>query len=109
MSVVFILPFLIITLMLSDIIEMISDLWDNSKKKEVDTDLTIRIIKEDMKTKQIRNGSLYFNLNKQRVERVRSKANSGSVFTTVHGEQLSCVPSRRLSIAQQPLVEAYLG
>ena len=35
MFVVFILPIMIITLMLSDIIEMISDLWDNSKKKKL--------------------------------------------------------------------------
>ncbi len=35
MCVVFILPIMIITLMLSDIIEMISNLWDNSKKKKL--------------------------------------------------------------------------
>ena len=35
MCVVFVLPIMIITLMLSDIIEMISNLWDNSKKKKL--------------------------------------------------------------------------
>ena len=32
--------------------------------------------------KEIKNGSLYFNFNRERVERVRSKMNSSSVMTS---------------------------
>ena len=35
-----------------------------------------------MRMKEIRNGSLYFNFNRGRVERVRSKMNSSSVMTS---------------------------
>ena len=35
-----------------------------------------------MRMKEIKNGSLYFNFNRERVERVRSKMNSSSVMTS---------------------------
>jgi hypothetical protein len=35
-----------------------------------------------MRIKEIKNGSLYFNFNRRRVERVRSKMNSSSVMTS---------------------------
>jgi hypothetical protein len=52
-----------------------------------------------MKTKEIINGSLYVNEKTNQIERVRSKANSQSVFTTVHNENLKIVKSKDLSIA----------
>ena len=61
-----------------------------------------------MKIKQIRNGSLYFNSNSQRVERVRGKANSSSVFTTFHGKGLACVPSKTLEMASPSQWQGYL-
>ena len=61
-----------------------------------------------MKTKEIKNGSLYWNNNSQRVERVRSKANSSSVFTTFHGKGLTCVPSKRLDLASASQWQDYL-
>jgi len=59
-------------------------------------------------TKNIRNGSLYFNTNTSRVERVRGKANSSSVFTTVHGDELTCVPSKNLQLASRGQWQGYL-
>ncbi len=35
-----------------------------------------------MRMKEVKNGSLYFNFNRGRVERVRSKMNSSSVMTS---------------------------
>lgn len=35
-----------------------------------------------MRMKEVKNGSLYFNFNRDRVERVRSKMNSSSVMTS---------------------------
>ena len=61
-----------------------------------------------MSIKGIRNGSLYFNEGTQRVERVRSKANSQSVFTTVHNKELAVVPAKSLNIASNEQVAAYL-
>ena len=62
-----------------------------------------------MKTKELRNGSLYINKTQQRIERVRSKANSSSVFTTVHGDELSLVPAKELSLASTQQCNDYLG
>ena len=59
-------------------------------------------------TKNIRNGSLYFNTNTSRVERVRGKANSSSVFTTVHGDELNCVRSKSLQLASAAQWQGYL-
>jgi hypothetical protein len=62
-----------------------------------------------MKTKVIKNGSLYFNEETQQVERVRSKANTQSVFTTVHNKELAVVPSKALSLASGEQVADYLS
>ena len=61
-----------------------------------------------MSIKGIRNGSLYFNEGTQRVERVRSKANSQSVFTTVHNKELAVVPAKSLNLASNEQVATYL-
>ena len=61
-----------------------------------------------MSIKGIRNGSLYFNEGTQRVERVRSKANSQSVFTTVHNKELAVVPAKSLNLASNEQVAYYL-
>ena len=61
-----------------------------------------------MSIKGIKNGSLYFNEGTQRVERVRSKANSQSVFTTVHNKELAVVPAKSLNLASNDQVAAYL-
>jgi hypothetical protein len=61
-----------------------------------------------MSIKGIKNGSLYFNEGTQRVERVRSKANSQSVFTTVHNKELAVVPAKSLNLASNEQVAAYL-
>jgi len=61
-----------------------------------------------MKTKGIRNGSLYFNEGTQRTERVRGKANSQSVFTTVHSKDLAVVPAKTLNLASGEQVATYL-
>ena len=62
-----------------------------------------------MKTKDIKNGSLYVNEAKGRIERVRGKANSSSVFTTVHGAELALVPASVLSLASGKQCNDYLG
>ena len=62
-----------------------------------------------MKTKNIRNGSLYINDNRGRIERVRGKVNSASVLTTVHGGDLSVVPAKNLSLASVEQCNSYLG
>ena len=61
-----------------------------------------------MSIKGIKNGSLYFNEGTQRVERVRSKANSQSVFTTVHNKELAVVPAKSLNLASNEQVATYL-
>ena len=61
-----------------------------------------------MSIKGIRNGSLYYNEGTQRVERVRSKANSQSVFTTVHNKELAVVPAKSLNLASNEQVASYL-
>ena len=61
-----------------------------------------------MSIKGIKNGSLYFNEGTQRVERVRSKANSQSVFTTVHNKELAVVPAKSLNLASNEQIAAYL-
>jgi len=59
--------------------------------------------------KGIRNGSLYFNEKTERVERVRAKANSQSVFTTVHGSDLNAVRVQDLSLAGKEQLNEYLN
>ena len=61
-----------------------------------------------MSIKGIRNGSLYINEETQRLERVRSKANSQSVFTTVHNKELAVVPAKSLNLASNEQIASYL-
>jgi hypothetical protein len=61
-----------------------------------------------MKMKEVINGSLYVNEKTNQIERVRSKANSQSVFTTVHNENLKIVKSKDLSIASTFQVDQYV-
>ena len=61
-----------------------------------------------MKIQKVRNGSLYYNSASQRVERVRSKANSNSVLTTAHDSDVSCVPAAKLRRASKQQFEKYL-
>ena len=61
-----------------------------------------------MSIKGIKNGSSYFNEGTQRVERVRSKANSQSVFTTVHNKELAVVPAKSLNLASNEQIASYL-
>ena len=62
-----------------------------------------------MKIQEVKNGSLYFNRASQRVERVRSKANSNSVLTTSQGSNdVTCVPAATLRRASQQQFEKYL-
>ena len=61
-----------------------------------------------MKMKEIINGSLYINEKTNKTERVRSKANSQSVFTTVHNENLKIVKSKDLKLASDFQVDQYV-
>tara|TARA_Y100000593_G_C4055490_1_gene211805 strand:- start:4 stop:198 length:195 start_codon:yes stop_codon:yes gene_type:complete len=61
-----------------------------------------------MKIQDIKNRSLYFNRASQRVERVRSKANSNSVLTTAHDSEVSCVPAAKLRRASKQQFQKYL-
>jgi hypothetical protein len=55
------------------------------------------------------NGSLYVNEEDNRVERVRSKANTQSVFTTVHGKDLKLVSVKSLMLASNFQVNKYVN
>jgi hypothetical protein len=62
-----------------------------------------------MKTKDIRNGSLYFNLKRDRVERVISNNfSSARVVTECHKEDQVAVPSSYLRLASGEEVDNYL-
>tara|TARA_A100001201_G_scaffold93209_1_gene81169 strand:+ start:360 stop:620 length:261 start_codon:yes stop_codon:yes gene_type:complete len=61
-----------------------------------------------MKMKDIINGSLYVNKETNQVERVRSKANTQSVFTTVHGKDLKLVNAGSLKLASTIQVDKYM-
>ena len=62
-----------------------------------------------MKTKNIRNGSLYFNLKRERVERVISNTFSKSrVVTECHKKDQMAVPSSYLRLASSDEVTNYL-
>lgn len=58
--------------------------------------------------KEIINGSLYVNGVTNQVERVRSRANTQSVFTTVHGEDLKIVQTKKLKLASSSQVGQYV-
>ena len=59
-------------------------------------------------SKDIRNGSLYFNKRNQRVERVLGKVNSQRVWTAAHEKGAGDVRVKDLRIAKGPEVETYL-
>jgi len=62
-----------------------------------------------MKTRDIRNGSLYFNLKRDRVERVISNTFSNSrVVTECHKQDQVAVPSKNLRLASAEEVDNYL-
>ena len=62
-----------------------------------------------MKTKDIRNGSLYFNLKRDRVERVISNNFSKTrVVTECHKKDQVAVPSKNLRLASTEEVDNYL-
>ena len=61
-----------------------------------------------MKMKDVINGSLYVNRETNQVERVRSKANTQSVFTTVHGKDLKLVNAGSLKLASTNQVDKYM-
>lgn len=59
--------------------------------------------------KDVINGSLYVNKEVNQVERVRSKANTQSVFTTVHGKNLKLVDVKSLVLASNSQVDGYVN
>ena len=62
-----------------------------------------------MNIKNIKNGSLYFNKKRNRVERVRSKdLNNSSVVVTWHSDQLMSAKMNDLNEASTEEVSAYL-
>ena len=62
-----------------------------------------------MKTEKIKNGSLYWNINNERVERVVGKLNSARVFTVGHKySNLKPVKSSHLLLAAAIQVSDYL-
>lgn len=61
-----------------------------------------------MRMKEIKNGSLYFNFNRGRVERVRSKMNSSSVMTSEpHKDTLLGAKANDLRMATDDEVAKY--
>jgi len=61
-------------------------------------------------TKNIRKGSLYFNTEKNRVERARGIPNTNSVLTTNHGDSpVALARASNLRPATLPEVEDYLA
>ncbi len=62
-----------------------------------------------MKMKDIKNGSIYFNVKKNRPERVISNSFSKSrVVTEYHNKNQTAVPARHLRLANNIEVENYL-
>ena len=62
-----------------------------------------------MKNKEIKNGSLYFNIKKDRVERVISNSFSNArVVTECHKTEEGSVQSKNLRLATTEEVESYL-
>jgi hypothetical protein len=63
-----------------------------------------------MKNKDIKNGSLYFNVNKSRVERVISNRFSNArVVTECHKNEEGSVQTKNLRLATSEEVEGYLA
>ena len=61
-----------------------------------------------MKTKQLRNGSLYYNDETDRVERVLGKVNCQRVWTSWHERGAHATRTNRLRLASQTEVAEYL-
>ena len=59
-------------------------------------------------TKDIRNGSLYFNKRNKRVERVLGKVTQFRVWTASHEKGAADVRVKDLRMARKPEVDAYL-
>ena len=59
-------------------------------------------------SKDIRNGSLYFNKRNRRVERVLGKLNPQRVWTAAHEKGAEDVRVKDLRKARRPEVESYL-
>jgi hypothetical protein len=60
-------------------------------------------------TKNIKNGSLYFNELKSRVERVLGKVNGTRVWTKHHDSPTQDVRTRDLRVAERDEYSSYLG
>ena len=70
----------------------------------------IHIIIAAMKNKEIKNGSLYFNVKKNRVERVISNRFSNArVVTECHKTEEGSVQTKNLRLATSEEVEGYLA
>jgi hypothetical protein len=61
-----------------------------------------------MNIKNIKNGSLYFNTDSKRVERVLGRVNGQRLWTTFHETQPKAIKLRNLRIADNVEVESYL-
>ena len=61
-----------------------------------------------MKANKLRNGSLYYNEETDRVERVLGKVNSQRVWTSAHESQAQATKSNRLRMATDVEVGDYL-
>ena len=61
-----------------------------------------------MKTKQLRNGSLYYNEENDRVERVLGKVNTQRVWTAAHEQRPNATRTNRLRLANRTEVAEYL-
>ena len=61
-----------------------------------------------MKIKEIQNGSLYYNVKKDEVQRVRSAVNSQSVMVTHHDSGPTLSKATDLRIASDEEVKGYL-
>ena len=60
------------------------------------------------KAKDIRNGSLYFNIRNRRVERVLGKVNTQRVWTAAHEKGAEDVRVKDLRMARKPEIDSYL-
>ena len=61
-----------------------------------------------MNIKNIKNGSLYFNTDSKRVERVLGRVNGQRLWTTFHEMPPKAIKLRNLRIADNNEVESYL-
>ena len=61
-----------------------------------------------MNIKKIKNGSLYYNTDSNRVERVLGRVNGQRVWTTFHETQPKAIKLKNLRIADNDEVDSYL-